>query len=50
MATLCDLTIPIAKLEFANINDGVVGLTGTISSLIGIWFQWRKTAVLEPQR
>ncbi|KAJ5396362.1 uncharacterized protein N7487_010665 [Penicillium crustosum] len=50
MATLCDLTIPIAKLEFANINDGVVGMTGTISSLIGIWFQWRKTAVLEPQR
>ncbi|KAJ5565498.1 hypothetical protein N7513_001740 [Penicillium frequentans] len=49
-ATLCDLTIPISKLEFANINDGVVGMTGTISSVIGIWFQWRKTAVLAPRR
>ncbi|KAJ5998263.1 hypothetical protein N7451_006073 [Penicillium sp. IBT 35674x] len=50
IATLCDLTIPISKLEFANINDGVIGMTGTVSSLIGIWCQWRKTAVLEGRR
>ncbi|KAJ5227612.1 uncharacterized protein N7469_007618 [Penicillium citrinum] len=50
IATVCDLIIPISELKLININDGLVGMTGFISSLIGIWFQWRKTAVSEQRR
>ncbi|KAI0026086.1 peroxisomal biogenesis factor 11 [Xylariomycetidae sp. FL0641] len=41
---LCDLTVPTSALAWANFDDGVVGLLGTLSSLIGIYSQWKKTA------
>ncbi|KAJ1338325.1 Peroxisomal biogenesis factor 11 (PEX11) [Microdochium nivale] len=41
---LCDLTAPASALAWANFDDGFVGLAGTMSSLIGIWSQWQKTA------
>ncbi|PWY91944.1 peroxisomal biogenesis factor [Aspergillus sclerotiicarbonarius CBS 121057] len=44
ISDLCDLTVPVSALGFASLDDGVVGLAGTVSSLIGIWSQWRKTA------
>ncbi|MCJ1294129.1 Peroxisomal membrane protein PMP27 [Xylographa carneopallida] len=44
ISDLCDLTIPSAALGYANLDDGIVGLAGTLSSLIGIWSAWKKTA------
>ncbi|KAK4164560.1 peroxisomal biogenesis factor 11 [Cladorrhinum sp. PSN259] len=41
---LCDITVPLAALGWANFDDGFVGLAGTVSSLIGIYSQWKKTA------
>ncbi|KAH8816102.1 putative peroxisomal membrane protein PMP27 [Xylogone sp. PMI_703] len=41
---LCDLTIPTAALGITNFDDGFVGLAGTVSSLIGVYNQWKKTA------
>ncbi|KAE8375004.1 peroxisomal biogenesis factor 11 [Aspergillus bertholletiae] len=41
---LCDLTIPISGLGLANLDDGIVGIGGTVSSLLGVMSQWRKTA------
>ncbi|KAJ6028514.1 hypothetical protein N7540_004090 [Penicillium herquei] len=41
---LCDLAVPAAALSIVNIDDGLVGIAGTLSSLIGVWSQWRKTA------
>lgn len=41
---LCDLTIPVSALAWTNLDDGLVGLAGTVSSLIGLYFQWKKTA------
>ncbi|KAE8328610.1 peroxisomal biogenesis factor 11 [Aspergillus sergii] len=41
---LCDLTIPVSGLGLANLDDGIVGIGGTISSLLGVVSQWRKTA------
>jgi len=41
---LCDLTVPVAALAWLNIDDGFVGLAGTLSSLIGVYTQWKKTA------
>lgn len=41
---LCDLTSPASSLGWVNFDDGIVGLAGTTSSLIGIYNQWRKTA------
>jgi hypothetical protein len=38
------LTVPASALGFAQLDDGLVGLAGTVSSLIGVWSQWRKTA------
>lgn len=49
VANLCDLTLPISVLGYAALGDGVVGMAGTISSLIGVWFQWQKTAMIESQ-
>jgi peroxin-11B len=25
------------------LDDGIVGIAGTVSSLLGVWGQWRKT-------
>ncbi|OGM50545.1 peroxin PEX11-2 [Aspergillus bombycis] len=41
---LCDLTIPVSGLGLANLDDGIVGIGGTVSSLLGVVSQWRKTA------
>jgi len=44
ISDLCDLTVPGSGLGWANFDDGIVGLAGTVSSLIGVWSQWKKTA------
>jgi len=44
ISDLCDLTVPTSALGFANFDDGFVGLAGTVSSLIGVHNQWKKTA------
>ncbi|PHH81524.1 hypothetical protein CDD82_585 [Ophiocordyceps australis] len=44
LCDLCDLTIPASALGWANFDDGFVGLAGTLSSLIGVYLQWIKTA------
>lgn len=41
---LCDLTVPLSALAWVNFDDGIVGLAGTLSSLLGIYTQWKKTA------
>lgn len=41
---LCDLTIPTSALGYVKLDDGVVGIAGTISSLIGLVSAWKKTA------
>lgn len=41
---LCDLTVPLSALNWVALDDGVVGLAGTLSSLIGVYLQWKKTA------
>ena len=41
---LCDLVVPATALGFTNFDDGFVGLAGTVSSLIGVHSQWKKTA------
>lgn len=41
---LCDLIIPTTALGFTSFDDGLVGLAGTTSSLIGVYSQWKKTA------
>ncbi|KAI9854574.1 MAG: Peroxisomal membrane protein PMP27 [Vezdaea acicularis] len=44
LSDLCDLTIPATAIGYTSFDDGKVGLAGTVSSLIGIWAQWKKTA------
>lgn len=44
ISDLCDLTVPGAALGYANLDDGIVGLAGTVSSLMGVWSTWKKTA------
>ncbi|KAI9650741.1 Peroxisomal membrane protein PMP27 [Ciborinia camelliae] len=44
LSDLCDLTVPSSAIGLANFDDGIVGLAGTVSSLIGIYSQWKKTA------
>ena len=41
---LCDLTVPSTALGYANLDDGIIGLAGTLSSLLGIQGVWAKTA------
>ncbi|KAK3945620.1 peroxisomal membrane protein PMP30B [Diplogelasinospora grovesii] len=41
---LCDLTVPVSALSWVNFDDGIIGLAGTLSSLIGVYLQWKKTA------
>lgn len=41
---LCDITVPLAALSWVNFDDGFVGLAGTVSSLLGVYSQWKKTA------
>lgn len=44
VSDVCDLTIPSSALGYANLDDGVVGLAGTLSSMIGLLAAWKKTA------
>ena len=44
ISDVCDLTIPGTALGFVNLDDGLVGLAGTLSSLIGVYTAWKKTA------
>ncbi|EOO01792.1 putative peroxisomal biogenesis factor 11 protein [Phaeoacremonium minimum UCRPA7] len=44
LSDVCDLTVPTAALGWANFDDGLVGIAGTVSSLIGLYTQWKKTA------
>lgn len=46
VSDLCDLTVPVFGLGYGNglLDDGIVGLAGTVSSLIGVLGQWQKTA------
>ncbi|KUI62214.1 Peroxisomal membrane protein PMP27 [Cytospora mali] len=43
ISDLCDLTVPSTALGWVALDDGIVGLAGTLSSLIGIATQWKKT-------
>ncbi|KAH7069962.1 peroxisomal biogenesis factor 11 [Paraphoma chrysanthemicola] len=44
LSDLCDITIPSSALGWVELDDGIVGLAGTTSSLLGLWGQWKKTA------
>ncbi|KAK3303271.1 peroxisomal biogenesis factor 11-domain-containing protein [Chaetomium strumarium] len=44
---LCDLTVPLSALNWVAFDDGIVGLAGTLSSLIGVYLQWKKTAAIQ---
>ncbi|KAI1826733.1 peroxisomal biogenesis factor 11 [Xylaria intraflava] len=44
LSDLCDLTMPLSSLGWVALDDGIVGLAGTVSSLIGVYSQWKKTA------
>jgi len=44
LSDLCDLTVPSSALGWANFDDGIVGLAGTVSSLLGVYSAWKKTA------
>ncbi|ROW03202.1 hypothetical protein VSDG_01421 [Cytospora chrysosperma] len=44
ISDLCDLTVPSSALGWVALDDGIVGLAGTVSSLIGMSAQWKKTA------
>lgn len=41
---LCDITVPVTALGYYGFDDGIVGLAGTVSSLLGIYTVWKKTA------
>ncbi len=40
----CDILLPSKVLGWVDLDDGILGLAGTTSSLIGAWSQWKKTA------
>ncbi|CAG8953555.1 hypothetical protein HYFRA_00010013 [Hymenoscyphus fraxineus] len=44
VSDLCDLTIPTSAIGLIGFDDGFVGLAGTVSSLLGLYSQWKKTA------
>jgi peroxin-11B len=44
ISDFCDLTVPTSALGLVNLDDGIVGLAGTVSSLIGVYGAWKKTA------
>lgn len=44
ISDLCDLTVPSTALGYATFDDGIVGLAGTLSSLLGVYGVWQKTA------
>lgn len=44
LSDICDLTVPSSALGYVNLDDGIVGLAGTVSSLLGVYAVWQKTA------
>lgn len=44
LSDVCDITIPVSALGYIDLDDGIVGLAGTTSSLIGLLAAWKKTA------
>lgn len=44
LSDLCDLTVPTSALGYLPLDDGIVGLAGTVSSLLGLQAAWAKTA------
>lgn len=44
VSDLCDLTVPSTALGYSTFDDGIVGLAGTVSSLLGVYGTWQKTA------
>ena len=44
ISDLCDFTTPASALSWIDFDDGIVGLAGTVSSLIGVYSTWKKTA------
>lgn len=46
LSDMCDITAPTFGLGFdaGYLDDGLVGLAGTLSSLIGVYSVWKKTA------
>ncbi|KAM4063117.1 peroxisomal biogenesis factor 11 (PEX11) domain-containing protein [Hirsutella rhossiliensis] len=44
LCDLCDLAVPTSALGWAGFDDGFVGLAGTLSSVIGMYTQWKKSA------
>lgn len=44
ISDLCDLAVPLSALGYVTLDDGIVGLSGTVSSLLGLWSVWKKTA------
>ncbi len=44
ISDLCDLTVPSTMLGYLELDDGLIGLAGTMSSLLGVWGAWQKTA------
>jgi len=44
LSDLCDLTVPSTAIGYATFDDGIVGLAGTVSSLLGVYSVWQKTA------
>ncbi|KAK4549368.1 hypothetical protein LTR36_006365 [Oleoguttula mirabilis] len=47
VSDLCDCTVPGSGLGYVNLDDGIVGLAGTVSSLIGLFAAWARAAQLE---
>lgn len=44
VSDICDLSIPLSGLGLVKLDDGIVGLAGTVSSLIGLHSAWKRTA------
>jgi peroxin-11B len=42
---LADMTVPATFLGIVNLDDGIVGLLGTFSSLVGMFNAWERCRV-----
>jgi hypothetical protein len=45
ISDLGDMAAPSTALGLVNLDDGIIGLAGTMSSLIGLYSQWEKVRV-----
>ena len=44
ISDVADIMIPSTALGLVDLDDGIVGLAGTLSSVLGLSTQWAKTA------